>query len=63
MLDRTTACQIVSMLVAATIHVQIYTSLYHFVVIYTGLTRHLLLLTPETGALTFQFFIHLPSHR
>jgi hypothetical protein len=62
MLDRTTACQIVSMLMAAIIHGRIYTSVCHFVVIYTRLTCHLLLLTPEIGVLTSQFFIHLPSH-
>jgi hypothetical protein len=61
MLDRTTAFQIVSMLMAATTHGEIYTSLRHFVVVYTRLTCHLLLLTPEMGALAFQFFIHLPS--
>jgi hypothetical protein len=62
MLDRTTAFQIVSMLMAATIHGQIYTSLCHFIVIYTRLICHLLTLTPEMGVLTSQFFIHLPSH-
>ena len=61
MLNRTTAFQIVSMLMAATIHGQIYTSLYHFIVIDTRLTCHLLVLTPEMGALTSQFFIHSPS--
>jgi hypothetical protein len=58
MLNRTTAFQIVSMLMAATIHGQI----YHFTVIDTRLTCHLLVLTPEMGALTSQFFIHSPSH-
>jgi hypothetical protein len=62
MLDRTTAFQIVSMLMAATIHGQIYTSLCHFIVIDTGLTCHLLVLTPEMGALTSPFFIHSLSH-
>lgn len=60
MLDRTTAFQIVSMLLAATIHGQIYTSLCHFIVVDTRLTRHLLVLTPVMGALTSQFLIHSP---
>jgi hypothetical protein len=62
MLDRTTAFQIVSMLTAATIHGQIYTSLCKFIAVDTRLTRHLLVLTPVMGGVTSQFFIHSPSH-
>jgi hypothetical protein len=56
MLNRTTAFQIVSMLMAATIHGQIYTSRCHFIVI--DMTN--LPFAPEMGALTSRFFIHSP---
>jgi hypothetical protein len=62
MLDRTTAFQIVDMLMAATIHGQIYTSLCHFIVIDTRLTCHLVVLTPEMSSLISPFFIHSLSH-